>query len=434
MKIQRYIFVMLLVSLSLGVQARNSVKEMTVNGLKVVFMPSSKQTVAAIMFFKGGTANYDEKQQGIGALTLAATSDCGTQKYAKDAFKNMADKYGVSVSGSAGYDYSSISLECVKPYFSEGWKLFSEAVNHPVFEKKELGLLKQKLIAGIQNRKSNPDNTLSDMCMKNTFQGTRYAYQVPGTVETMKAFTQDDVKNYYNKLLNANKMVLVIVGNLKEQDIRKMVEKDFGNLPSTPVEPMPAAIATTIDTNSLNTESRKLSTNYIQGMLGAPAFTSPDSYAFRLAFNILRNKLFEEVRTKRNLSYAPQAFSSTGFIPYSAVYVTTTKPNEAVTVMVNEMDTLKNDGFTDVDLRNSKSEYTTYYFMGKQSTYNTAYSLGVAKIKGSIDMTTHFIDHIDAVTLAQMQKIFSQYVDGINWNYLGDESVIDKDVFNRKVK
>lgn len=425
---------MLLVSLSLGAQARNSVKEMTVNGLKVVFMPSSKQTVAAIMFFKGGTANYDAKQQGIGALTLAATSDCGTQKYPKDAFKNMADKYGVSINGSARYDYGTISLECVKPYLSDGWKLFSEAVNHPVFENKELGLLKQKLIAGIQNRKSNPDNTLSDMCMQNTFQGTRYAYKVPGTVETMKAFTQEDVKNYYNKLLNANKMVLVIVGNLNEQDIRKMVEKDFGNLPSTPVEPMPAAIETNIDNNSLHTESRKLSTNYIQGMLGAPAFTSPDSYAFRLAFNILRNKLFEEVRTKRNLSYAPQAFSSTGFIPYSAVYVTTTKPNEAVTVMVNEMDTLKNNGFTDIDLRNSKSEYTTYYFMGKQSTYNTAYSLGVAKIKGSVDMTTHFIDHIDAVTLPQMQKVFSEYVDGINWNYLGDESVIDKDVFNRKVK
>ena len=434
MKIQKYIFVALLVFLSFGVQASNSVKEMTVNGLKVVFLPSSKETVSAIMFFKGGTSNYDLKQQGIGSLTLAATSDCGTQKYSKDAFKNMADKYGVSVNGSAGYDYSTISLECVKPYFSEGWKLFSEAVNHPVFEKKELGLLKQKLIANIQNKKSNPDNTLSDMCMKNTFKGTRYEYEVSGTVETMNAFTQDEVKNYYNSLLNANRMILVIVGNLKENDIKEMVEKDFGNLPSTPIKPMPAAIATTINSNSLHTESRQLSTNYIQGMMGAPAFTSADSYAYRLAFNILSNKLFEEVRTKRNLSYAPQAYSTTGFIPYSAVYVTTTKPNEAVTVMVNEMDSLKNGGFTNIELRNAKSEYTTYYFMSKQSTYNTAYSLGVAKLKGSVEMTTHFIDYINAVTLPQMQKVFGEYVDGINWNYLGDEALINKDVFNRTVQ
>ena len=49
-------------------------------------------------------------------------------------------------------------------------------------------------------------------------------------------------------------------------------------------------------------------------------------------------------------------------------------------------------------------------------------------------MTTHFIDHIDAVTLPQMQKVFSEYANGINWNYLGDESMIDKDVFNRKVE
>ena len=98
------------------------------------------------------------------------------------------------------------------------------------------------------------------------------------------------------------------------------------------------------------------------------------------------------------------------------------------------MDSLKNGGFTNMELRNAKSEYTTYYFMGKQSTYNTAYSLGVAKLKGSVKMTTHFVDYINEVTLPQMQKVFGEYVDGINWNYLGDESIIDKDVFNRKVE
>lgn len=434
MKFQKYIILSLLVSLTYGLQAQNSVKELDVNGLKVIFMPSSKATVSAAMFFRGGTANYAENQQGIEKLTLAATSECGTKKYTKDEFKDEADKYGVSINGDTNYDYGSISMSCVKPYFKEGWNLFVEAVNNPVFDNKELELLKQKLVAGLNDAKSDPDNTLENMCMQNLFMGTRYASDPKGTVETMGAFTQNEVKEYYSKLLNVNRMALVVVGNLTETEVKDLIAQAFGKLPSSSINPMPAAMDTKVTENAINVEKRQLATNYIQGMMGAPAYTSLDSYAYRLAFSILSNKLFEEVRTKRNLSYAPYSYATSGYLPYSIVYVTTTKPNEAVKVMVHEMDSLKNKGFTPVDLRDAKSEYSTSVFMSKQSNNSIAYSLGAAEMKGSWKYSTEIMDRINAVTLPQLQKAFAKYAVGIKWNYLGDDSLIDKAVFDKKVE
>ena len=70
MKVKNIISTVAMATMTMAAQAQTS--EMTVNGLKVIFKPSPKQTVSAVMFFKGGTANYTEKQQGIESLTLAA--------------------------------------------------------------------------------------------------------------------------------------------------------------------------------------------------------------------------------------------------------------------------------------------------------------------------------------------------------------------------
>jgi len=434
MKIKLFITVIALSAFVTAVQAQDATREMTINGLKVIFKPSTKQSVSTILFFKGGTANYDAKQQGIESLALNAVAECGTQKYNKDAFKDMADKYGISIDGSTSYDYGYISMSCVKPYFKEGWNLFTEAVNHPVFEEKELGLLQQKLISNLKSQESNPDHALTHMSMKDAFKNTRYAIRPEGDPETIGNFKQADVKGYYNNLLNVNRLLLVIVGNLTKDEVKKQVEQAFKQLPSSPITKLETSTSTRIPANSLNVENRKMATNYITGILGAPDVNSPDFNAYRLGFSILSEKLFQEVRTKRNLSYAPYSYASGGLIPYSIVYVTTTKPKDAVTVMTDEIKRLRNGGFTETDLRDAKSKFATSYFMKNESTFSNALSLGTSEIKGSWKNEVTFLDQINKVTLPELQKAFTEYADGIKWSYLGDETLADKEAFDKSTK
>jgi hypothetical protein len=42
-----------------------------------------------------------------------------------------------------------------------------------------------------------------------------------------------------------------------------------------------------------------------------PSMTSPDIYPMYVASSLLRDRVFEEVRVKRNMSYAPDAFLRT---------------------------------------------------------------------------------------------------------------------------
>lgn len=410
--------------------------EFNVNGLRVIFKQSPKQVVSAIMYFKGGTGNYDSSQQGIEDLTLSATAECGTEKYNKNAFKDLADKYGVSVYGYSSYDYGAISLSCVKPYLDEGWDLFTQAITNPIFNATELALLQQKKAAEIQNQSADPDSKLSKMTMQTSFKGTRYAYEPQGTVAGITSFKPEQLKNYYQKIYNADRMLLVIVGNFSEEKIKELVQNSFAKLPHSSINSLPSPTDLKIaDPNTIDTVSRKLATNYIQGVLGAPSAASKDMIAYRIAVNTFSNKLFEEVRTKRNLSYAPYAYVSTGFIPYTIMYVTTTKPKEAVTVMTDELNKLRNNGFTEQQLHDSKAGLTTSFFMRNESTGSVASAYGIAALRGDWHSQERLVDDINSVTLSQLQKVFNEYTaGGIQWNYLGNVSLVDAEAFNIPVK
>lgn len=410
--------------------------EMNVNGLKVIFKPSEKQTVSAVMFFKGGTANYAKDQQGIESLAMSATTECGTKKYNKDAFKDIADQYSINLGGTSGYDFGYISMNCVKPYFNEGWDLFSSAITEPVFEEKELGLLKQKIEANLKQEEGDPDSKLSQMSMASTFKGTRYAIQPSGTPESITKFTSADVKKHYNALLTKERMVLVVVGNIEVAELKQKVEKAFSGLSAAPsgLPLMPVPQDLIVAENSFNKENRALATNYIMGMMGAPRCSDQQFNAYRLAVDILSDKLFEEVRTKRNLSYAPSAFVRSGLQPYAAIYVTTIKPKEAVNVMVDEIKRLRNNGFTAVELRDAKSQFATSYFMKNESNAAIAMALGAAEIRGSWRNEEIFLDRINAVQLPEMQAAFTAFANGIRWNYLGDEKQIDLDAFQKSTR
>ena len=190
-----------------------------------------------------------------------------------------------------------------------------------------------------------------------------------------------------------------------------------------------------ISANSLHIEPRTLATNYIIGVMNSSPFTSPDYVANKLAFVTFSSNLFIEVRTKRNLSYAPYSYDISGKMPYAIMYVSTTDPKASVEVMNNEIKRLKKEGFSQKEFTESKNMFVTANFMKEESTSSLASSIGRAEILGDWKMSEEFINKVLKVTPAEMTNSFKKYVKGVNWNYLGDEKAADaaKEAFDMKV-
>lgn len=407
-----------------------------VDGIHVIMKPTVKDIVNVSVYFKGGVTNYSAEKAGIENLALSATTECGTDLYPTSIFKDKADKYGIFLSGSSDYDYGKISLNCISKYFNQGWSLLSSAVKNPAFTEKDYELLKQKKLGEIKNMDSDPDNKLLQMGITSVFKGTPYATDPMGDTSTVNSISAKDAKDYYfNTLLNKNRMLIVVVGNVPKQDIINKIQKAFKELPSKPYTKYNYNTPQ-ITSNSLNVVPRKLATNYIMGAVNAPLFTSDDYVANLLAIAAFSENLFTEIRTNRNLSYAPYATSSKLQMPYSYMYVSTTDPKASVEVMMDEINRLLSSGFSQKEFNGIRNLFITSTFMKEESTGRMAASLGNADILGNWKMDEEFVSKIRKTTPGDMTKAFKKYIHGINWNYLGDEKAAEnaKAAFDMKVK
>ncbi len=413
-------------------QSKNSVEEIMVDGYKVIYKPAPNKIVSVRLFIKGGTANYTKDKEGVENLALDVATNGGTAKYSKSDLNRQLDRMGSEISGSSGLDHANIVMSCVSRNFDATWAIFEDVINAPLFDEAEFKKQSEAMVSNVQQGKSDPDTYLNDMAMNDAFANLNYDKKTSGSEESLAKITLDDVKSHYKKVMNKKQTFLVVVGNIDRAQLIEKVKKLVRSMPEGNYTPAKGTLLT-INTSTLNPEDRKMATNYIRGVLNGPAYGTEESYAMQIAFGILYDRLFDEIRTKRSLSYAPAAYYQSNVNPCSNVYVTTTDPAQAVQVIIDELKKIKTEGFTEAEIKNQKSSYVTTYYMGLETNAAQSNGLGNAEVKGSWKNYVDFIPNINKVPAKDVNAVVKKYVQGIRWSYLGDLTKVKSDIFLQKL-
>jgi predicted Zn-dependent peptidase len=184
-------------------------------------------------------------------------------------------------------------------------------------------------------------------------------------------------------------------------------------------------------TPSVEVTQRALPTNYVRGLYAAPSLSSPDYYPIQVASAILNNRVLVEVRFKRNLSYAPEAFLDSDEANTGGLYVTAVDANQAVHVMLDEVTRLKTEPISQSDITATVAEFLTKYYMSQET--NAAQAGELAKYEllgGGWRNSFEFIDRLRAVTPTQVQEVSKKYMRNIRFVVLGNPQSVDKKIFS----
>jgi zinc protease len=415
------IFITLLFIFS-GLSVTLAQKETTsfdVDGIKVIFKPTLKEIINVRMYYRGGVQNYKANQAGIESFALAATNDCGTKKYNANIYRDRADKYGIDIGSEAEYDYGNVQMQCVTKYFNEGWDLFTEAVVNPVFDAGEVELLRSKLVAKIRDEQSNPDKRAEQLILQSAFANTPYATDPNGTDEILSKLTAEDLKTYYNSILNKNQLFIVVAGKVTKAQLIAKIKASFGALPSKPYKPAKLEEPIWKDYQVVK-EARTLQTNYIDAIMNAPPFNSADYVPYRVGISALGGSLFAELRTRLNLSYDPGSYSVMQHMPYALMFVSTNDPKQAVEAMNRQVKKVLSYGLSPEGLQRIKSSFITNNYIKEQSTASITGSLGIAEVLGGWEFAENLPQAIEKVTVEQINEALYKYIVGLRWSYLGD--------------
>lgn len=419
---KRYLILTVLSFFLVPAMAQQKTLSFDVNGLKVIFRPTQKETVSLRMYFRGGVMNYAADQAGIEQLTLAAAATCGTKNYSVHDYQELADEYGIDISGESEVDYGTIGMDCIDKYFDQGWNLFADAVMNPVFDPEEFQNTKNKLIMAIYERQSNPEVRLEQMSVSAMFNGSQYSIDPFGTEKTVTPLTTAIVNNYYhNQLLNKKRMFLVVAGKMTREELEKKISASFAGLQTKPYT-VPVYDHRLLEGERLMVEKRPLATNYMSCVLNAPTLNSPDYYPFLIGINGLSGNLHYELRVKQGLSYAPGAKVKLQQQPYTSMYVSTTQPKKAYDAMIAVYKSLRGgNAYTEDFLKSVKKDHRDRYYRHQESASAIVDDLGLAEVLGGYELEENKVANINKVELKAIDAAINKYLKGAIWIYLGDE-------------
>jgi zinc protease len=414
-----------------GVVAKQAslVSEFEVNGLKVlVKRRAGSPTVAAGLFIRGGSQNVTRENAGIESLMLSAATEASVN-FPRTRMRSELARMGTVISSSVNYDYSVLAVTCTRPNFDHSWQIFADVANNPLFTKEDVSLLQARIVSTLRDDTDDPDTYLQRLQERVAYAGHPYLNRGEGTAESVAKLTPEDLRAYHQKVMQTSRLLLVIVGDLEATKLRTAVTSAFGKLPRGDYRPAPPP-QLTFEKSTVEVTAKSLPTNYINGVFAAPSLTSPDIYPMRVASAILRDRVFEEVRVRRNLSYAPSAFLGTQGANIGGLYVTAVDANQAVKVMLGEISYLQREPVSPEDIQSVVAQFLTSYYLGQET--NAAQAAELAQfeiIGGGWRNSVEFIERLKAVTPAEVQNVARKYMRNIRFVVLGDPTRINPSVF-----
>src|SRR6476620_11255610 len=405
------------------------VTEFDVNGLKVLLKRrEGSLTVAAGLFVRGGSANITAQNAGIESLMLSVATEA-SQNFPRAKMRTELARMGTVIGSSSNNDYSVLSLGCTRMYFDRSWQIFTDVALRPSFTNEDVSLVQKRMVVSLSDDTDSPDVYLQRLQERVAYAGHPYVNSTSGTPETIAKFTPDDLRRYHANLMQTSRLLLVIVGDLNPSDVRDLVAASLGKLPRGAYKPE-AVPQLSFDKSTVEVTRRELPTNYIQGLFTAPPLTSPDIYPMRIASSLLRDRVFEEVRVKRNLSYAPDAFLRTQAANVGGLYVTAVDANQSIRVMLSEVSRLQNEAVSNDDIRAVIAQYLTTYYLGQETNAAQAGELAQYElIGGGWRNSVDFLEKLEAVTPADIQRVSQKYMRNIRFVVLGNPKSVDTGVF-----
>jgi zinc protease len=405
------------------------VNEFEVNGLRVlVKQREGSQSVVAGLFLRGGARNVTAENAGVEALMLDVATE-SSQKFPLALMRRELARTGTSLSYGINYDYSVLSLASTRRYFDRSWEIFTDSALSPSFRPEDFGRVKSRILVGLADNEDTPDSFLQELQSRVAYAGHPYLNHPRGTVASVTALTVEQVRAYHQQMLQTSRMLLVVVGDVDPQEIRRKVEASFGKLPKGDykAEPLPQL---SFNAPTVAVTARTLPTNYVQGVFAAPPLTSSDIYPMRVASSILQGRVYSEVRVRRNLSYAPDAFLWSQAANAGGIYVTSVDANTAVRVMLEEIRRLQTQEISPDEIKATAQQFLTRYFMGQETNAAQAGELAQYElIGGGWRNSAVVIDRLRAVTPAEVRRVANTYMRNLQFVVIGDPRQIDKGIF-----
>ncbi|MFY8008368.1 MAG: M16 family metallopeptidase, partial [Flavobacterium sp.] len=384
------------------------------NGLKVLVVENHKLPRVSFNLTIDNTPYAEGNKKGVDDLTSSLIGN-GSTKTSKDAFNEEIDFLGANIN----FFSSGASASGLSKHSKRILELMAEGALMPNFTQEEFDKEKEKLIEGLKTEeKSVP--AVAGRVERVLAYGKNHPAGEYLSEETINNVSLADVKTNYSTYFVPERAYLVVVGDVKTKEVKKLVEKLFGSWVKATAPRLTYSNPTNVQYSQINfvdmpnaVQSEITLFNTVNLKMGDADFF-PVILANQVFGGDFNSYLNMNLREKHGWTYG--ARSSVGFNKnmYSQFRANTQVRNavtdSAITQALYELNRIRTEKVSEEALNNVKAGYIGRFVMQVEKPSTVArYALNIETEGLPADFYENYIKNINAVTPDDVMRVVNKY-------------------------
>jgi len=384
------------------------------NGLKVLVVENHKLPRVSYSLTIDNTPYAEGNKKGVDDLTSSLIGN-GSTKTAKDTFNEEIDFLGANIN----FYSSGASASGLSKHAKRIMELMAEGALMPNFTQDEFDKEKEKLIEGLKTQEKSVTAVASRVERVLAY-GRNHPSGEYLSEETINNVSLEDVKENYRTYFVPEHAYLVIVGDVKTKDVKKLVENLFGSWTKATAPRLSYSNPSNVQYSQINFVDMPNAVQSEITILNTVNLKMTDADFFPV---ILANQVYGgdfnsylnmNLREAHGWTYG--ARSSIGFDKniYSLFKANTQVRNavtdSAVVEALKELKKIRTEKVTDEILNNVKAGYVGKFVMQVEKPATVArYALNIETEGLPTDFYENYIKNINAVTPDDVMRVANKY-------------------------
>jgi zinc protease len=390
------------------------------NGLEILVVEHHELPVVdMVLVVKTGGEGDPATRPGVATLTAGMLDEGAGRRTSLDIADQQAF-LGVQIGTGSGWDQSTVTLHAPVAVLDSAIALFADVALRPTFPASDLERLRKERLTDLLQLKDRAPQ-IADRAYAAILYGERHPYGRPltGTEASTRAIRRADVQRFYQTYYRPNNATLIVVGDVAADDVERRVRALFGEwaraeLPAPRVSEPPSGLATAIyliDKPGAPQSSVRI------GSVGVPRSTQ-DYFSILVMNTILGGAFTSRLNTNLRETHAYTYGAGSGFSmrrwagPFTArAEVVAAKSDSALIEFMKELRAIR-EAVPDAELEKAK-RYLQLQLPGEfETTGDIASQLIPVVVHGlPLDYYNSYVQRIENVTVADVQRVAQQYVD-----------------------
>ena len=389
------------------------------NGLTVLVKETPGTKVATVQIWVKAGSIYEEKHEAGITHLIEHMIFKGTPTRAPGEVAGGIEAMGGQINAYTSYEYTVYHATLSSRHWAEAMEVLTDAVLHSNFDGGELEREKKVVLEEIRMRKDRANIALFQELMAQAYTTHPYRLPISGTAESVSGISRDDILRYMKGHYHPDNFTVVVVGDVRVQQVMDTVNSLMGGLPRSDAQPPtiprePAQKATRLFALSEDVNQTQLALAF-----PGSAFKGEDTAILDVMTSILASgetsRLYTRLRNDTGLVYRIDGSAFTprdpGLLEFTAT-LEADKVAPALEETLTEIFRLKHAKVSDEELDRAKRNLESDFIFNLERAEGQARALGSFEFLTGDPREDRYLERVRAVSKEDIQRVAAFYLRG----------------------